>query len=90
MLCRQTSGLAVQPSIPRERQQPKGHAFLPRPKLGDYTGRFQIFPASLALLGPLLRGERWIRTHLPEPRALEKEGAGPEGLQDDVISEEHL
>lgn len=29
-------------------------------------------------------------TDLPEPGALQKEGAGPEGLQDDVVSEEHL
>lgn len=29
-------------------------------------------------------------TDLPKPRALEKEGAGPEGLQDDVVSVEHL
>lgn len=62
------------------------------PKLGDYVTGFWVFPSPLALLGakPLLRGERCIRTHLPEPRALEKEGAGPEGLQDDVVSEEHL
>lgn len=31
-----------------------------------------------------------MHTDLPKPRALEKEGAGPEGLQDDVVSEKHL
>lgn len=31
-----------------------------------------------------------MHTDLPKPRALEEEGAGPEGLQDDVVSEEHL
>lgn len=29
-------------------------------------------------------------TDLPKPRALEKEGAGPEDLQDDVVTEKHL
>lgn len=65
-------------------------AYKCNPKRRAVKGRAALLLLLSWLRSPLLGGEGWIGTDLPKPRALEKEGAGPEGLQDDVVSEEHL